>query len=257
MPIGGRSGGWDIKRAYATAQSLYDTGQNIYSGAQAVKTAFSNAKPGRPRKPAVGAALKQTALKSYLDKTYEKKCGVEVKQFTDNDTTTSPGTSLSTLISPFQGIDQGLTDVTRLGNSIEVKSLRFKLLLTGHATLMSRVRIIVIKQGAMAGAVPAGSDILELDSDIKSFYTMDKNKQYSILKDVTFEMTPLSTNDAQTFKTWNFNYTPKGCHSIRYLQASTTGGIGDMIFGNINIKIMYEGGAPTGRFAYRTEWVDS
>lgn len=254
----GRYGsGYSVGQLYNAGKSAYATGQRLYGQYQAVQAAFAPAKVGRPRKAPVAAAIKQTALKSYLDKTYEKKCGVEVKQFLSADTALAPSTTLATLISPYQNIAQGLTDVTRLGNSIEVKKMKIHCNFTGHATLLSRVRIIVIKQSAMQGAVPNVADVLETTTNIKSYYALDNDSSYTILKDFTFEMTPLSTNDAQSQYTWKYTYKPKGCHSIRYLQADTTGVIADMIHGNINIKIMHDGGQPTGSFNFLAEWVDS
>lgn len=242
-----------------TARAAKSLGNYVYNNRYAIASkASSLLRSVSAKKAAVtpAAAIRNTQLKSYLDRTYEKKCGVEIKQVLSGDTAAAPGTTLATLISPFQNIAQGLTDQTRTGASLEIKRLRVRLMLTGHATLMSRVRIIVIKQGQMQGAVTAVANVLDNPAVIRSFYALDNNADFKVLKDVTFEMTPLSTNDAHTFKTWYYDYKPKGCHFIKYTQANTDGTIAAMIAGNVNIKIMYEGGAVTGSFTYNAEWTD-
>lgn len=238
------------KSALAGAPAAYATMQNVLGQVRGFKNTA--------QRLTAAQALKKTVLKSYMDKTYEKKCGIEVKQKLLGTTAVVPTTSLATWYSPFQAISQGLTDETRIGNSIEVKSLHFRCDFYGHATLLSRVRIIVCKQGLMQGAVPASADILEDPNDIKSYYALNKDTPFTIIKDTTFELTPLSTNDSMSQKTWKFTYKPKGCHLIRYLTSSTTGLVSDMIQGNLSFKIMHDGGLPSAaNFLYKTEWVDS
>lgn len=217
------------------------------------------AKKPSAKKAAPSQVLKGTRLLSYLDNKYEKKCGTEVKQFYSVTSTGTPTTTLATLASPFVGIAQGLTDSTRIGDTIEVKKLRVRFTIRAGAasTANSQVRIIVTKQGLMAGAAPTSDDILQTTNDIRSFYAQNKNETFQILSDRTFIVTPLTTNDAQTRFVYDYVYKPKGCHSIKWVSGDTTGVIGNMILGNICIKTMYEGGtAPQLDFYVHGEYVD-
>lgn len=203
--------------------------------------------------------LKTTPLASYLDRRYEKKCGVEVKQFFTVTATGTPSTTLATLVSPFVGIAQGLTDSTRIGDTIEVKrlSIRFTIRAGAASTACTQLRIIIVKQGMMQGAAPTSSDIIQTDTDIRSYYAQNRNEPMKILSDRTFFVTPLTTNDEKTRYQWDYVYTPKGCHSIKWVAGDTTGTIGNMILGNICVKTMYEGGtAPAIDFYIHGEYVD-
>lgn len=204
-------------------------------------------------------AVQSTALGSYLDRRYEKKCGTEVKQFYQVSSTGTPTTTLATLVSPFAGIAQGLTDSTRVGDSIEVKSMRIRFTIRAGAasTACTQLRIIITKQGLMAGAVPTSNDILQTDTDIRSFYAQNKNENFKVLSDRTFVITPLTSNDSKTRFVWDYVYKPKGCHAIKWVSGDTTGVIGNMIKGNICVKTMYEGGtAPAVDFYVHGEYVD-
>lgn len=242
---------------YYGAVKAYNTGAGIYNQVNAARSAFAAAKPGAMKGPALGQQLKNTKLKSYLDKTYEKKCGVEVKQLQPVAASVGPTSTLATWFSPYSGIAQGLTDQTRIGNSIEVKKLQVRCNFVGHATAVCRVRIIVLKVGLMTGGVTASNDVIETSTDIQSFPALDCDSPYKILKDVTFKLTPLSTNDVNTTKYWKYTYAPKSCHAIRFTQADTTGVVGDITEGNILLKIMHDGNQPTGTFNFRAEYVDS
>lgn len=236
-----------VRYAYQNRHKIAETLSTLY----AKKQAQARASPSQ--------VLKGTRLLSYLDNKYEKKCGTEIKQFFSATVTGTPTTTLATLVSPFVGIAQGLTDSTRIGDSIEVKKLRIRFTIRAGAasTAVSQVRIIVTKQGLMAGAVPTSNDILQTDTDIRSFYSQNKNETFQILEDRTFTVTPLTTNDDKTRYTWDYVYTPKGCHSIKWVSGDTTGVIGNMILGNICVKTMYEGGtAPALDFYVHGQYVD-
>lgn len=218
----------------------------------------------KPVSKAVSPAkvIANTKLVSYLDKKYQKKCGVEVKQV---DATGAPTitTSLATYDSPYVGIAQGLTDSTRLGNSIEVKSYHIEA--TFHcgasSTAPTLVRVMVLKQGQMQLAALTGAAVLQDPTNIKSPLLMDKQRSFTVLKDFTFRLSAFSSYEKDTYYRWVYTYRPKSCHSIKWTQADTTGVIGNMLEGNLQIMVMYEQptgapSAPTTRFYSRSEWVD-
>lgn len=207
-------------------------------------------------------AVNATPLKSYLDRTYQKKCGTEIKQ-TDFATNPSITTSLATFYSPFTGVAQGITDSTRLGNSIEVKSCQIRATFTCGATSSSAttVRLMVIKQNQMQAAALTGAAVLQDATNIRSARTLDQQRSFTILKDFMFKLSGVNAGDKDAVYHWNWTYRPKTCHSIKWTQADTTGAIGNMLEGNLQIMVMYEqtsgvASGPTSLVYFRTEWVD-
>lgn len=250
MPINAAMG---YSHARAVGNYVY---QNRKAIASTLGSMFAKKLSGAPPPSQV---LKGTALHSYLDRRYEKKCGTEIKQFYQPTTTGTPGTGLATLVSPFMGIAQGLTDATRVGDTIEVKKLRMRFTIRAGvaSTANAQLRIIIVKQGNMSAAASA-ADILQTTSDVRSFYAQDKNEQFTILLDKTFTVTPLTTNDSKTRFVWDYVYKPKGCHAIKWTAADTTGVIANCLYGNINVKTMFEGAvAPTLDFYVHGEYVDA
>ncbi len=220
----------------------------------------------RPGKAKVSAAqaIKNTNLASYLDKKYEKKCGVEIKQV-DNAVTAASTTTTCAALSggqPFVGIAQGLTDSTRIGNTIEVKSCKFKVNFYAGAasTGVTNVRIIVCKQSQMQLAALTGAALLQDPTNIRSPLIMDKQRSFSVIKDFTFKLAAFSSGDAASSKSWTWTYRPKHCHSIKWTQADTTGVIGNMLEGNLIVMVFHEqSGAvsvPSYNLYTRAEWTD-
>jgi len=218
----------------------------------------------KPTRKAVSPAkaIANTKLKSYLDRRYERKCGTEVKM---RDATGTPavGTSLATLESPFLNIAQGLTDANRIGSHIEVKSYRLVAqfacgtISTGPAI----IRIICLKQNQMQNAVLTGASVLSDPTNIRSPYLEDKQRSFTVLKDTTFTLSAFNSGNKDTLKRWVWNYNPKGCHSIKWDTADTTGAAASMLEGNLQIMVMYElpsgvASAPTVKTYSRAKWVD-
>lgn len=216
-----------------------------------------------PSEDAPGASpatvVSGTRLASYLDKRYERKCGVEVKQVQNFTLGTALSTTLTHLTNPFSAISQGTNDVTRVGSSIEVKSLRLRMNVKAGAASAtpSMVRLLILKQQVMQGAVPAVGSILETTSSVMSPYTLDKTRSYTILKDVVFKLGGNTQGFTNAIKSIKWDYRPKHCHQIKYLQAAATGAVSDMTYGNIAIYIMYEGTtAPTVDYYTRANYID-
>lgn len=204
------------------------------------------------------AALKGTALRSYMDATYEKKCGVEIKQ---NDLIGSGTltTTLANYLNPYTAIAQGLTDTNRLGNSIEVKrcTMTFDFYAGAASTTATIVRFIVVKQGKMPGAVVPITDILQFSGDIRSPKALNNDQSYTVLKDVTFKLASLTGGETDSFKRIKWTYKPKKCHRLVYIQTGATGGITEMIQGNVSVYALYQGAtAPTFDYYSRAEYAD-
>jgi len=218
---------------------------------------MAEAKPSAGITPA--KALTNTALRSYLDKRYQRKCGVEVKQVDVLANAVALTTTLTAYVAPFTAIAQGLTDSTRTGASVEVKALRTKITVQAGAgsTAPILVRMIWVKQGKMNGAVMAASNILTTTTNIRSAYSLNADESFTILKDVTFTVSGLSAADSDGVKYIVWDYEPKSCHSITWTQADTTGVIGNMLEGNVELYWMYEGAtAPTYNLWARSQWID-
>ena len=248
------------------SRTAYKVGKGLISNSRyskalvPYKALFSSVSKART---APSAVLAKTPLKSYLDKRYAKKCGVEVKQ---NDGSGNPTitTSLANFNSPFVGISQGLTDSTRLGNSIEIKSYQCKINFHAGATSTAPtlVRLIIVKQLQMQLASLTGATILQDSTNIKSNYIIDKARSFTVLKDVTFTLSSFNSGSRDSYKSITYNYRPKTCHSIKWTQADATGIIGDMLEGNLQLLVMYQqptgaASGPTCTYYDRCEWVDS
>lgn len=253
------------------ANGIYQTAQQIAgsqagsaimdwaSGGQTIgSTAAAILAPEKPKPQSAANALANTKLRSYLDRRYQRKCGVEVKQWDVIDTATL-GTTLAAVFYPFADIAIGQTDETRIGNSIEVKKWAFRSQFFAEATTSNptTIRVILIKQGRMAGAAPNVADILETPTNIRSPYSLNKNAAFTVLKDFTFMLAGATTGEREEYKLWNHTYTPKHCHAITWDQADTLGSLANMIDGNVTVFMMYAGSAaPTWSFYSRAEYID-
>lgn len=222
------------------------------------KSLFSAASKAPPsRTPA--AVLAKTPLKSYLDRTYAKKCGVEVKQVDVTAASAAVTTTLTSVITPYVGIGQGLTDSTRSGNSLEVKNCEFNLNFFAGAASASAVlvRVMLIRQLQMQQINITGAAVLQAPTDIKSPILLDKTRSFQIIKDQTFKLASLTGGDADSIKRWKFNYVPKGCHEVEWIQSDTTGAVTNMLQGNLALLVMYQGAtAPIFDYYVRAKWLD-
>lgn len=212
-------------------------------------------------RPTPAKILADTRFRSYLDRRYQRKCGVEVKEKYTGAGSSTAATTLTSIASPFMGIAQGQTNSTRIGDNIEVKKMvfRFRVRSGASSTLPSLVRLIIVKQDYMEGAVTSSADVLQTTTDIQSFYAQDKNEGFTVLLDKVFKVTPVSTADGDNVKTYQFTYKPKHCHAIQWLAADTTGAIANCIKGNINIKAMYWSAgavAPEMEFSSLCQYID-
>lgn len=241
-----------LKQASSAVRTRYG---NV-AGA-AVDYLLSPSGPGAGPSPA--KVVGKTRLASYLDKRYERKCGVEVKQNQAAALATAVTTTLASYLNPYMGIAQGLTDVTRSGSSIEVKSLQLNLnfFAGGASSTPTMVRMIVVKQSIMQNAVLAASVILESPGTINSPYALDKSRSFTILKDKTFVLGGLTQGLPSAIKQIKWTYRPKRCHQIKWTQADTTGVVGNAIEGNIGVFLMYQGAtAPSFDYYFRANYVD-
>jgi len=222
----------------------------------------------KSRNAAVAPAqlLQGTRLKSYLDRRYAKKCGVEVKQYQYLPAPGLVGTTLATQFTPLEGaIAQGTTDNTRIGSRIEIKRIQMKFKFTALAasTGPCQIRFIFVKLGDMPGTNPASGSILESTGNIRSMLTQtnDQTRDFTVIKDKTFKLSAVSSGDQNITKEWSWTYKPKGCHSVEWLSSDTTGSLANMTKGNFIGYIMYESvpvaaQQPTLYQYTNVEWVD-
>lgn len=205
---------------------------------------------------------KKTAVRKYLDKTYVRKCGVEVKRQLDAITYTLSGT-LATLTGTItSGMATGVSDIQRTGNSFELKKWTTKLLFRNPNTAVntSYVRLFLIKVGRNSGLMPTGSEILLNSTSILSplVSTADNvvSGNFTILKEINFSLAPYG--NAGQDKLISINYYPKGCHEVKFTTGDTLGSSGNIIEGGLALYGMSSGVAtPLNTLAASVlEWVD-
>jgi len=193
---------------------------------------------------APSSLLKGTALKSYLDRSYQKKCGVEVKEY-EIVSNFTVGTTIAAAFNPLEGqIAQGLTDQNRIGAKVEIKQIKFRFTFNNAAasTCPTRLRLIVLKLGEMNGTNPAASLVLQTGTNIRSQYTQenDQTRNFTIVKDKLIKLSGLNSGDSNVVKDWSWNYRPKGCHSLEFNSSDTAGTLANMTRGNFLFYMMYE-----------------
>lgn len=250
----GAAAGWKKPAAAAASAVLSD----LLAGAAGKIPAMI-----KPTPPSV--ALKGTALKSYLDKTYEKKCGVEVKHYyigpAGNITTSL---ALSSIFPENLALAQGLKDNDRVGTKIEVKDLKlhFSLYPNVANTATCRIRLILLKVGEVsAGTTPTGAQILADPTNIRSTL-LDKDQQtvpYTIIFDRSYSVAPTATASSAGCRDsvfFDYYYKPKGCHEIVWTEADTTGATANITKGAMVLYSMYETAGTVGQpqWAYGAEF---
>lgn len=245
-------------RAYLASQAAA-AARAKYGNAAGAAVDFLLSPSSSAPAPSAARVVGPTRLASYLDKRYERKCGVEVKQNQVAAASTAVTTTLASYLNPYMGIAQGLTDVTRSGSSIEVKSLQLNLNFFAGAgsTTATMVRLIVVKQSIMQNAALAAAVILESPGSIQSPYALDKSRSFTVIKDKTFVLGGLTQGLPSAIKQIKWTYRPKRCHQIKWTQADSTGVIGNAIEGNIGVFLMYQGAtAPSFDYYFRANYID-
>ena len=224
-----------------------DFGKMVIAGADAKVRSLLGAAAGKvTAKLTPSVALKGTKLKSYLDKTYAKKCGVEVKHYQNILPPIAPGTTLSSL-SEYPSslfVPQNLTDSGRVGNTIEVKSLKLRMTVAANAlaTQSTRVRMFLVKMGQVGpGVTVPPSQLLWLPGSIRSPQVLkdETTIPFTVLKEWAFDLSPLNTNGNDR-RDITFTYVPKTCHHIVWQDVDTTGDIVNITNGAIVLYAMFE-----------------
>lgn len=152
----------------------------------------------------------------------------------DTLTTGNITTSLTGFLAPIT-MAQGLTNITRLGRSITLKSMkvRMNLIPDPTATDPGEVRVVYWLQKYPNGNLLTGSEILQTVNNIQSFYQFDTSG-YRILYDKTFSFSMADFRN----KYIKFNLPVKG-QVVEWTEADTTGNINNTTQGYIRGAIMY------------------
>lgn len=239
----------------------------VSSGIQAIQALLAKQKGKLTARLTPSLALKGTKLKSYLDRTYQRKCGVEVKHYENQAAGLLVGTTLAQVEQfPNNGvIAQGMTDGTRIGNSIEIKkvSLNMTFYVNAGAINSTRVRAVLLRcHEATAGTTPPPSNILWAPGNIRSGF-MDKdetvvapNVPYSLVKAWDFHLDAPATggNDRRDIR---FNYHPKKCHAVRWLDTDVAGAVANIFEGALVLYVMYDGSfAPSLNTWHEFSYID-
>jgi len=205
--------------------------------------------PGKapPPPPPPSVVLKGSRLKSYLDRTYQKKCGVEVKRYTAASTPTVSATFAEVIRFPQNlAIALGNNEQQRAGDSIEIKevALNFSISADVGNTRGTRCKFWLVKCGqGPTGTVPTAQNLLWLPTNIRSGPT-DKDETtfpYTVVKKWDFSLPPIQApSQAITTKYINYTYRPRGCHAVRWTASDTTGAQGNIFSGALVLYGMFE-----------------
>lgn len=217
--------------------------------------------------PAV--ALKGTPLKSYLDRSYQKKCGIEVKHYqsTNNTTLGTTAVALSGLAFPLNNtIALGTSDYTRTGASIEIKKIRMRCTLQQNSacTTSTKVILLLVKCGnqASGGALPNANQIFFDPTNVRSEYLdrRERNCTFTIVsrKDILLSNTSFTNSDRKDF-VWDYN--PKTCSIVTWTDSDTAGSSSNVLSGALQVYAFYEtlgtAGAPTLYWQYEFQYIDA
>lgn len=207
--------------------------------------------------------VKSTVLGRYLDRRYARKCGVEVKSADFAGAGSTITTTLTSMLGNIgANVTQGLSNNTqRVGNSIEIKNVDFRLDLTvaPTSTTPCKIRLIWVKLGVTAGTALGANQVLADTTNIRSAYAIDVTRDFKILRDYTISLSGGTSADKDGRRSIHWNYRPKGCHEVEWTQADTTGVIADIEKGTMQLLMMYEGaagGAPSVSYYYRINYID-
>jgi len=187
-----------------------------------------------------GRALK--ILKSQLGLNTESK-------YLDTVTSTTCGAATLTAFQNPIIIPQGLTTVTRIGDSLRLTRMNIRGFITHNAadTAGQLVRILITYQPKSPGAsILAASDMLQDVTNVNSPLAQNLSG-LTVLWDKTF-MTSTNVNPIQTFK---YKYAPLN-HHIRWGTGDTTGAQAALEEGCIRIFTLSHNGVNTDSCAMYT-----
>lgn len=238
--------------AYNAGIGAYNQYKPQFNSAASVFADFlasqNGKQPGATRPPPVGVTLKNSKLKSYLDRTYAKKCGVEVKRVLITTSTPLPASNAPAAffqVLPTNGlIPLGASDQNRVGNTIEIKRLQLNSTFSSNVAIpfpngSTRIRVVAVKcsEGA-PGVLPTVANVFTDIGTIRSSLMIKdeiQGTQYTILKQWDFILNPpTSVNSGQRDRhDIKWDYKPKGCHAIRWTDADTLGTTANIYAGAI------------------------
>lgn len=234
--------------------SAYVRGKATEAASYAAKVLLGKDSPVTPAK-----ALADTGMKKYLDRTYQKKCGVEVKQLVTAGAI-SPTTTIALGYQPFVDLPTGELSSERTGDSIEIKDVKLRMVLTNSSTTVPTfVRLMWVWVRNYNGSSVSVSQILNTTTNLISPYTIDEGRGVQVLRDKTIAL-GVSTSDTSR-KLVNFGLSNakhfKSCKAVRWTRASLTGSNTDLLEGFLALYVMAADATITGIVYYaNAEFVD-
>lgn len=139
-------------------------------------------------------------------------------------------------------IAQGTTDTTRIGNSIETKSLALKfgcysnVLVGGSST---RVKILLVRVTEPNGTPLVPGQILQNVASILSPPALNKSIGFKVIKEWDFTLAPQGSEGDQKWVT--FYHNPKFCEVTKWNQADVAGLTANCIKGLYQMFAMFQG----------------
>lgn len=127
------------------------------------------------------------------------------------------------------GLTQGTTDVTRVGDDVKFTSsfLRMGIQHNSAVTSGEFLRFILFRDNQSNGAAPSGNDLLVTSSDPFSPLNLDYSRRFKILKDKIYCTSDSGSNEAQYLKFFLDFSKVKPSHSSKVNIHKTDYGLGN------------------------------
>jgi len=186
--------------------------------------------------------LKQTQLKKYLDMTYQKKCGVEVKQLVTANTL-APTSTLNVGVVPFDDLNTGTLSDERVGDTIEIKKIKHKVILRNTSAASEAIRMIWVYVPKYNGSVLGANQIIQNTSNMLATYLVNEGRGVQILRDETIVLGAAGTDTSLLYKNFGLSEQKhfKSCKPVRWSDTDTTGDIAQMLEGYLALYVMATG----------------
>lgn len=205
-----------------------------------------------------GKVLAKTQLKKYLDRTYQKKCGVEVKQIVTANTLAPTGT-LNVGVVPFDDLNTGTLSDERVGDTIEIKKIKHKVILRNTSAASEAIRMIWVYVPTYNATTLGANQIIQNTSNMLSTYPVNEGRGVQILRDETFVLGAAGTDTSLMYKNFGLSEQKhfKSCKPVRWSDTDTTGDLTAMLEGYLALYVMATGtSAITYTYWQVAEFVD-
>jgi len=189
--------------------------------------------------------------------------GVDEKKYLDVGPVTAASIATNgTVIDSFNKIPQGTTDITRVGNKVNITNWNMRIAISlddaGTGQIINgNVRCIFYVDKQCNGATAAATDILTSAASITSFRNMDQVDRFIILKEKWIHLTVASANALHTMEgssRW-YNFSKKLNLPVHF--SSTTGAITEIRSNNLGVLFISDLASINLTYKSRVKFVDA